>query len=223
MTLEIVQIIEDDPLQARLLDHSLRRAQYRTNVANDGISGWADVERLHPSVVLLDIMLPGLSGHEVCRRIRQASATQDIPIIMISALGSEEDRISGLEIGADDYMVKPFSPREVVSRVGTVLRRRRECWSDDILAIEGHCLIVSLRGKRLAVSLDEWKLLRCLTARSGQIVTVEELVSIIWGDKEPIRDRQLRILVQTLKTKLENSFSGSIEILSTIGYRSITT
>lgn len=227
MSLEVVQIIEDEPLHARLLDHSLRQARYRTNVAGDGVTGLADVRRLHPSVVLLDLMLPGMNGHEVCCHIRNNVATSQIPIIMVSALGSEEDRIAGIEMGADDYLTKPFSPREVISRVGSVLRRSRErnhfpsCDNDSVLAIDGHCLIVSLRGKQLTVSQDEWKVLRLLTTRSGRVVTVEELGSLIWADHEISRDRQLDRLMRTLKIKLENICCGSIEILVGIGYRFI--
>ena len=124
-----MQIIEDEPLHAQLLDHSLRQARYRTNVAVDGVTGLADVKRLSPAVILLDLMLPGINGHEVCRDIRSTPGIQQTPIIMITALGSEEDRVGGIEMGADDYITKPFSPREVVSRVGSLLRRSRRCSS----------------------------------------------------------------------------------------------
>ena len=106
-----MQIIEDDPLHAQLLDHSLRQARYRTNVAIDGVTGLADVKRLLPAIILLDLMLPGISGDEVCRDIRNTPGIQQTPIIMITALGSEEDRVGGIEMGADDYIAKPFSPR----------------------------------------------------------------------------------------------------------------
>jgi DNA-binding response OmpR family regulator len=225
MSLEIVQIIEDEPLHAQLLDHSLRQARYRTNVAADGVTGLADVKRLLPALILLDLMLPGISGHDVCRDIRTTPGIQQTPIIMLTALGGEEDRVGGIEMGADDYMTKPFSPREVVCRVGSLLRRSRQ-WSfavppatDSSLSIKEHCLIVSLRGKQLTVSGEEWSLLRLLAGKPGQIITVEELVSLIWQDNELVRDRHLDALVRTLKTKLENTFSGSIEILQGIGYR----
>ena len=190
MSLEIVQIIEDEPLHAQLLDHSLRQARYRTNVAVDGVTGLADVKRLSPAVILLDLMLPGISGHDVCRAIRSTPGIQQTPIIMITALGSEEDRVGGIEMGADDYITKPFSPREVVSRVGSLLRRSRQ-WSfaippatDSPLSIEEHCLIVSLRGKQLIVSREEWSLLRFLVGKPGEIITVEELVSLVWEDND---------------------------------------
>ena len=220
-----MQIIEDEPLHARLLDHSLRQARYRTNVAVDGVTGLADVKRLSPAVILLDLMLPGINGHEVCRDIRSTPGIQQTPIIMITALGSEEDRVGGIEMGADDYITKPFSPREVVSRVGSLLRRSRQ-WSFAIppattssLSVEDHCLIVSLRGKQLTVSREEWSLLRFLVGKPDQIITVEELVSLVWEDNELVWDRHLDTLVRGLRTKLENTFSGSIEILPRIGYR----
>ncbi|MET0515824.1 MAG: response regulator transcription factor, partial [Nitrospiraceae bacterium] len=224
MSLEIVQIIEDEPLHARLLDHSLRRARYRTNVAVDGVTGLADVKRLLPAVILLDLMLPGISGHEVCRDIRNTPGIQQTPIIMITALGSEEDRIGGIEMGADDYITKPFSPREVVSRVGALFRRSRQ-WTlaippapNSSLSIEDHYLIVSLRGKQLTVSREEWSLLRFLVGKPNQIITVDELVSVIWED-DVMWYRHVDTLVRALRTKLENTFSGSIEILPPVGYR----
>ena len=224
MSLEIVQIIEDEPLHAQLLDHSLRQARYRTNVAVDGVTGLADVKRLLPAVILLDLMLPGISGHEVCRDIRNTPGIQQTPIIMITALGSEEDRVGGIEMGADDYITKPFSPREVVSRVGALLRRSRQ-WTlaippapNSSLSIEDHYLIVSLRGKQLTVSREEWSLLRFLVGKPNQIITVDELVSLIWED-DVMWYRHVDTLVRALRTKLENTFSGSIDILPRVGYR----
>lgn len=225
MSLEIVQIIEDEPLHAQLLDHTLRQARYRTNVAGDGVTGLADVKRLTPSLVLLDLMLPGMNGLEVCRHIRDRPGTRQIPIMMISALGGEEDRIAGIEMGADDYLTKPFSPREVVSRVGSLLRRTRRHFDegfatdDDSLSIEEHCLRITLFGKRLTVTQAEWRLLRLLTKRLGQIVSVEELASLIWTDSTFLRYRDLDVMIDTLNTKLCNTSSGSIEIFPTIGYR----
>ena len=225
MSLEIVQIIEDEPIHAQLLDRSLRKARYRTNVAGDGVTGLADVKRLNPSLVLLDLQLPGMSGLEVCRRIRASPGTRQIPIMMISALGGEEDRITGIEMGADDYLAKPFSPREVVSRVGSLLRRTRRlldegcATGDEALIIEEHYLKITLLGARLTVSQPEWRLLQLLSKRSGQIVSVEELASLIWSDSEFLRHRDLDAIMATLNNKVRNASSGSIEVVPTIGYR----
>ena len=225
MSLEIVQIIEDEPLHAQLLDRSLRKARYRTNVAGDGVTGLADVKRLNPSLVLLDLQLPGMSGLEVCRRIRASPGTRQILIMMISALGGEEDRITGIEMGADDYVAKPFSPREVVSRVGSLLRRTRRLLEegpvagDEALSIEEHCLKITILGRQLTVSQSEWKLLQLLSKRHGQLVSVEELAGLIWSESEFLRHRDLDDIISTLDTKLCNACAGSIEVVPTIGYR----
>jgi len=165
MAMEVIQIIEDEPDHARLLDHSLRQARYRTNVAYDGQIGLSDVKRLNPALVLLDVMLPGMDGHEVCRQLRKDPQTQNIPIVMITALASEDHRVSGLELGADDFITKPFSPHEVVSRVRAVLRRGRlpanskEVYLDGELTLEDSRFGVSFRGKRVQLSGPEAKLL----------------------------------------------------------------
>lgn len=225
MTLNIVQIIEDEPLHAQLLDHSLRQARYRTNVANDGITGLADVMRLRPSLVLLDLMLPGLNGQEVCRRIRSEPATQHIPIMMISALSSDEDRISGIGMGADDYIAKPFSPREVVSRVQALLRRSQAAWatapsiSGSPVTIKDHCLLVSVFGKEFTVSPRELTLLRLFTARPGSIVTAEELIALLWNNSPLLHEHELERLVRGLSRKTTDQSIGSIDAFPGIGYR----
>lgn len=227
MTMNIIQIIEDEPLHAQLLDHTLRQARYRTNVAMDGTTGLADVMRLNPSVVLLDLMLPGLNGQDVCRRIRSAQETSHIPIIMISALGSEEDRIAGMEMGADDYVKKPFSPREILCRVQAVLRRSEAGWASTSggtgspVTIREHSLVISLFGKDLTVSPKEILLLRLLTARSNEVVPEEELVGALWNTSPLLHEQELLRAIWGLRRKLENNSAGSIEILPSIGYRFI--
>ncbi len=225
MSLEIVQIIEDEPLHAQLLDRSLRKARYRTNVAGDGVTGLADVKRLNPSLVLLDVQLPGMSGLEVCRRIRDSAAIRQTPIMIISALTGEEDRITGIETGADDCLTKPFSPREVVSRVRSLLRRNRRlldeepATGDDTLSIEEHCLKITLSGRRLTVTQPEWRLLQLLSKKLDQIVPIEELASLIWSDSEFLRHRDLNAIIATLNDKVRRASSASIEVIPRIGYR----
>jgi DNA-binding response OmpR family regulator len=227
MAMEVIQIIEDDPTHASLLDHTLRQARYRTNVAHDGQIGLSDVKRLNPALVLLDVMLPGMDGHEVCRQLRKDSQTQNIPIVMITALASEDHRVSGLELGADDYITKPFSPREVVSRVRAVLRRgrlpatSREVYLDGELTLEGSCFIVSVRGKRVRLTDSEWRLLRRLAEQAGRVVPREELILLLWGDDGLIHQHELDRLVQRLKRKLEEEagLGGTIVTVPGIGYQ----
>ena len=226
MAMEIIQIIEDEPDHARLLDHALRQARYRTNVAHDGQMGLSDVMRLKPALILLDVMLPGMDGHEVCRQVRADPQTRAIPIVMITALASEDHRVAGLELGADDYITKPFSPREVVSRVRAVLRRGRlpanskEVYLDGELTLEDSCFAVSVRGKRLQLSGPEWWLLRRLAEQAGKVVTREELILLLWGEDELIHQHELDRTIQTLKQKLEEEagLAGPIVTVPGIGY-----
>ena len=222
----IVQIIEDEPLHADLLDRALRQAQFATTLAADGESGWRDAQRLLPSLILLDLMLPGLSGHEVCRLVRRTPSTRHIPIIMLTAVGTEADRIAGLEMGADDYVVKPFSPREVVSRVQTVLRRvhetRREdpvLFSDTSITMEGPYFVLTLQQRQITVSSTELKLLQYLVTRDGELVRDDELLTLPGEEFGNTSREELDHRVRFLRRKLENSGTGSIEILPGSRYR----
>jgi DNA-binding response OmpR family regulator len=206
MALELIQIIEDDYAQAALLDHTLRTARYRTNVALDGELGLEDVKRLRPSLVLLDVMLPKLDGHEVCRQVRRHQDIATTPIIMLSALGSDsEQRASGLHLGADDYIGKPYSPKEVLSRIASILRRRqaneRGSIGSDLQVIE-HRMVVRYRGKQLELSLEEWRVLKCLAQAPGQVVSAEQLVASVWGHDGLIHDHELQRQAESLTLKL---------------------
>ena len=125
MAFELIQIIEDEPEHAFLLDHALRHALYRTNIAYDGVTGLCDVKRLGPALVVLDVMLPELDGYGVCRQLRMTPETSGIPILMISALGLPTHRTAGYALGADEYLTKPFSLRELVLHVTALLQRGR--------------------------------------------------------------------------------------------------
>lgn len=221
--MEIVQIIEDEPDHARLLEHSLRQARYRTNVAYDGLVGLSDIKRLNPAIVLLDVMLPGLDGHEVCRRLREDPQTQNIPIVMITALTSEEHRVAGLELGADDYITKPFSPREVVSRVKAVLRRgrrpatAREVYLDGELRLEDSRFGVFFRGTHVQLSGPEWWVLRCLAKQAGRVVTREELIALLWGEDGLIHEHDLERYIDAIRQKLEDDPTSPTLIITVPG------
>ena len=123
MAFELIQIIEDEPEHAHLIDHALRYALYQTNIAYDGATGLGEVKRLGPALVVLDVMLPEFNGYEVCRLLRKTPETSRIPILMISALGLQTHRTAALALGADEYLTKPFSLRELVRRVRVLLER----------------------------------------------------------------------------------------------------
>ncbi len=223
----IIQIIEDEPDHARLLDLALRRARYRTNTARDGRIGLADVQRLRPALVLLDVMLPGLDGHELCRQLKADPKTRAVPVIMMSALGTEDHRIKGFELGVDDYVTKPFSPKEVVARVQAVLRRTRlpavrpEAYLDGRVRLEDGRFTVSLQGARLELDESEWRILRRLAREDRLIVEREELMAAVWGEQDPVYDHELERLVLMLNQKLAGlpSAGWTVFALPGVGYR----
>lgn len=218
MSLEIIQIIEDDPAQARLLDQALRRASFRTNVAHDGPSGMQDVWRIKPALVMLDDNLPGLSGQDVCHRLRRDPSTRHLPIIMLSGFASEERRIAGLESGADDYIAKPYASNELIARVRAVLRRSRQTAVEiedeqaEDLVLDGTMLLARYRDKRLMLSPQQWKVLSRLASTRGSVVPREELRTLLWGDDGLLHDTELDRCLQQLAMKLTQEGSvGSIQ------------
>ncbi len=223
----IIQIIDDEPDHARLLDLALRRARYRTNTAHDGRIGLADVQRLRPALVLLDVMLPWLDGHELCRRLKADPQTCAVPVIMMSALGTEDHRLKGFELGVDDYVTKPFSSKEVVARVQAVLRRTRppavrpETYLDGMVRLEAGRFTVSLQGARLELDDAEWRIIRRLARQDRLIVEREELTAAVWGEQDPVYDHELERLVLALNRKLAGLPSAGWTVLALpgVGYK----
>jgi len=214
MALEIIQIIEDEADHARLLDLALRKARYRTHVVSDGRRGLADARRLQPALILLDVMLPGLDGYEICRHLRKEPATRMIPIIMLSALGTEGHRVAGFELGADDYLTKPFSLKEVVARVGAVLRRSHAAATDftalpdSVVVLEESTFRVSICGRPLQLAGQEWRLLQCLIKRNHRMVTWDELYVALWGDCDPAHRHELDRMLDSLNEALDTAGCG---------------
>lgn len=181
-----ILIVEDEESFSDPLSYSLRKEGYEVAVADDGTEGLRIFSAHGADLVLLDLMLPGMDGWEVCRRIRSASETKSLPIIMMTARRDERDLVQGLGIGADDYIKKPFSLVELVARVKSVIRRTQMVQSEPTVSVgdleidlEGQ--VAKLRGEELNLSLTEYKLLRILAERPGQVVPRERLLSLIWG------------------------------------------
>ncbi|HMV57786.1 MAG: response regulator transcription factor [Nitrospira sp.] len=207
MALEIIEIVEDDQSQAKLLDQILRQASYRTNVAFDGPAGMQDVWRIKPSLIVADDNLPGLTGREMCKRLRQDPSTTHIPIIVMSGFSSEERRAEALDAGADDFIVKPYSGMELLARVRALLRRCRQSQAQDEelpedLALTENLYVAVYRGKSLTLSAHEWKALRRLASTVGNVVPREELKSLLWGDDSLMHDGELDRCMQQLNRKL---------------------
>lgn len=219
-----ILIVEDDSDIAESLVYNLKREGFRTSLAESGEKGLriALDSRAAPSLILLDLMLPGMSGMELCRRLRKEESTQKIPIIMLTARAAESDKVAGLEIGADDYIVKPFSTKEVVARVRAVLRRIEK---DDIPNYEDERLSVDFRDMRVAccgndvrLTRKEFALLTYMINSLGRVATRQQLLDNVWGYNYFGDTRTLDVHIRRLRQKLDGC-ADAIETVVGVGYR----
>ena len=217
-----VLIVEDDSKTASLISLYLKREGYATSVASDGIEALKLVRQENPAIVILDIMLPRLDGWEVCRRIREFS---DVPILMLTARGEEFDRVLGLTIGADDYVVKPFSPRELVARIKAVLRRtsitpgsRSARLKTGGLVLDTHKHEVTVDKRRVVLTPSEFKLLRLLMNAPGRLFTREQLLDALYPLGEQVVDRVIDVHIGKLRQKLEDDPANPRYILTVRGF-----
>jgi two-component system alkaline phosphatase synthesis response regulator PhoP len=219
---ELILVVDDEPKIARLARDYLEKNGFRVLTAGDGQSALTMARREKPDLIVLDLMLPIIDGREVCKILRHES---DVPIIMLTALAEEVDQITGLEIGADDYITKPFSPRALVARVRALLRRIRggiktpSIIRIGALEIDSEKHNVSFNGASIRLTPNEFKLLFILASRPGQTLTREQLLEDLHGAASSI-DRSVDSHIKNLRKKLEiNSSSPSIETVYGIGYR----
>jgi two-component system phosphate regulon response regulator PhoB len=221
---EKILLIEDEPDIAEVLQYNLEKEGFDVGTARRGDTGLDAIRRDSPDLVLLDLMLPGIDGLELTRMLKRDPLTSRLPIVMLTARGEELDRIVGLELGADDYISKPFSPREVVLRVKAVLRRfqQEESAAERLevggieLDISGHQLRV--RGKEVPLTATEFRLLRLLLERSGRVQTRGQLLSDVWGYAEDIDSRTVDTHIRRLRRKL-GAEAERIETVIGVGYR----
>jgi len=202
-----VLVVEDDHDIAHLLSHSLTRAGFTVDLMHSGAEVLAAVRRSLPDLVLLDLMLPGLDGLEVCRTLRGDPRTAAVPIIMLTARAEESDRIVGLELGADDYVTKPFSPNEVVARVRALLRRAQRTIPPGLLRygplvvdVERH--MVSVNGDEVRLTAKEFLLLQYLLEHQGRVLSRDLLLSDVWGYAYTGGTRTVDVHVRRLREKL---------------------
>jgi two-component system, OmpR family, phosphate regulon response regulator PhoB len=199
-----ILLVEDDEALAELLTWHLRREGHNIEHTADGEEALLLAAEAAPDIVLLDWMIEGLSGIEVCRRLRRASETANVPIIMLTARGEEEDRIRGLETGADDYVTKPFSPRELVARVAAVLRRVRPALAGERLAYSGIEMDIADHkvrrdGVPLALGPTEFRLLRHFMEHPGRVFSRERLLDSVWGRDSDIEPRTVDVHIRRLR------------------------
>jgi two-component system phosphate regulon response regulator PhoB len=218
-----ILIIEDERDVVDLLAFSLRKAGFTVSTANDGADGLQQARSEKPAFIILDLMLPKMPGLEVCKVLKSDSATRQIPIMMLTAKAEEIDRIVGLEFGADDYVTKPFSPREVVLRIKAIMRRADKKEEGEHLAV-GPIVIdaarheVSVNGKRVNLTSLEFKLLRTLMQRRGRVQARDRLLNDVWGYESVIDTRTVDTHVRRLRRKLGKA-ANVIESVRGFGYR----
>lgn len=227
---ERIALVEDEPDIVDVLQYNLAREGFEVEVFARGDVALEAIRRRAPHLVVLDLMLPGLDGLELTRTLKRETATASVPVVMLTAKSEEVDRIVGLELGADDYIAKPFSPREVVLRVKAVLRRARKSRSSPGDGAEGETLEVGkvrldLAGHRLEVAKDEvpltateFRLLQVLLERSGRVQTRARLLSDVWGYAEDVDSRTVDTHIRRLRRKLGHE-AERIETVIGVGYR----
>jgi two-component system alkaline phosphatase synthesis response regulator PhoP len=225
MKSERILIIEDDPDILGLMKHHLERDGYGVAGAPTGEEGLRLARRTPPGLVVLDLMLPGMDGLEVLRQLRADAKTREVPTVIVSAKGEEADIVSGLELGADDYLTKPFSPRVLVARVRAVLRRREKTPppEDDVIRI--HDLTINpgrhevLVGKKpVELTFTEFRILHILARRPGWVFTRSRIVDSVHGESYPVTDRAVDVQIVGLRKKLGRA-GDYIETVRGVGYR----
>jgi len=225
LTQEIL-VVDDEPDIRGLIVLHLEREGFRCRTAASGPDALREAGTRPPALVVLDLMLPGLDGLEVCRRLRANAATAGVPIIMLTAKADEVDRVVGLEVGADDYVVKPFSPKELVARVRAVLRRARPAAGATPVLSAGPLTLdvarhtVTLEGRVLALTPKEFDLLQVLLESAGRVLSREHLLNRVWGyaRADEIESRTVDVHVRRLRAKL-GDFGSRIATVKSVGYR----
>lgn len=221
-----ILVIEDDPDILELLQYNLTKDGYRVFTATDGERGIAEATKQKPKLIILDLMLPGIDGLAVCKRLKSQAETAAIPVIMLTAKSEESDVVVGLELGADDYMTKPFSPRELVARVRAIERRvegKREARADELirvgdLAIDQTRHEVKFRGGPLALTLAEYRLLEMLASSPGRVFSRDQLLDRITGGEAVVIDRNVDVHIRAIRKKL----GEDVDLIATVrgvGYK----
>jgi DNA-binding response OmpR family regulator len=223
---EIILIVEDEKDIIKMLEYNLKKEGFKTLSARDGENALDMAARQRPDIVILDLMLPGMDGLEVCKNLKGDAKTASIPVIMLTAKSQESDKIVGLELGADDYMTKPFSPRELIARIKAVLRRVKE--KDKLpevlkagdLTVDLSKITVCVKDKPVEVTAKEFELLKTLIKAKGRVLSRDYLLDTIWGfdHSMEIQTRTVDVHIRTLRKKLKGE-SKRIVTVKNYGYR----
>ena len=224
-----ILVVEDEPDIRKLIQYNLVQERFRVLEAEDGEQALKIVQRDKPNLLILDLMLPGLSGIELCRILRDRSETARLPILMLTAKAGEADRVLGLEMGADDYLTKPFSPRELVARVRAILRRAERgsetetlpAYDRGGLQIDFTTYEVFARGKSIKLTLKEFELLRFLVQNPNRVLSRDQLLDRVWGGETFVTPRTVDVHIRRLRKAIEKEDSNPKWILTLrgVGYK----
>ena len=223
---EKILIVEDEKTIVKLLEYNLKKESFITIVARSGEDAIAQAKKNHPDLILLDIMLPGIDGLEVCKTLKSDGKTSPIPIIMLTAKSQESDKVVGLELGADDYITKPFSPRELIARIKAVLRRVKdkarvpEIFNIGDLVIDFSKITVTVKKKPIELTSKEFELLKTLVKSRGRVLSRDYLLDTIWGFDQSmeIQTRTVDVHIRTLRKKIKSE-AKRIVTVKNYGYR----
>jgi len=219
-----IAVIDDEPDILELVSLHLKKAGFDVEGFLDGESFYSFLEKAIPDLVVLDLMLPDADGLEICKHLRAHQEYSSIPIIMLTAKGEETDKIIGLELGADDYVTKPFSPKELVARIKAVLRRHVKKNGTKALTIAGILLMdvdkheVLVEGKRVDLTSTEFKILHLLASKRGWVFTRDQILDHLWGHEKAVLDRTVDVHIKHLRSKLEKA-ARLIKNIRGVGYK----
>lgn len=219
-----VLIVDDEAALVALIRYNLEKEGYRCDEAADGREALLKVAEEQPDLVLLDWMLPELSGLEVCRQLRRNPATRNLPVIMLTARGEEEDRVRGLDAGADDYVPKPFSPGELAARIRAVLRRIRPALAEEVLVSGEICMDlaahrVTRNGREVHLGPTEFRLLRYFMEHPGRVLSREQLLDAVWGRDVYVEQRTVDVHIRRLRKALGETYENLVQTVRGTGYR----
>ena len=219
-----IYIVEDEPDIRETLKYNFSNEGFKVSTAPDGEEALSNIKKVLPDVLILDLMLPGISGLDVCKSIRADDDIRDMSIIMLTAKGEEIDRVIGFELGADDYVTKPFSVRELILRVKVLLKKQRESLVENKLVTFGPIRIdldaheLKINDKEIVLTALEFKLLQHLVKRKGRVQTREQLLGDVWGYSAEVTTRTVDTHIKRLREKLGNT-SDYIQTIRGVGYR----
>ena len=228
MASQTILVVEDEPDIRKLVQYNLAQERFKVLEAEDGEQALKILQRERPNLVILDLMLPGLSGLELCKILRERPQTAQLPILMLTAKAGEADKVVGLEMGADDYLVKPFSPREMIARVRAILRRSEAPTSSDAplyargpLRIDFSTYEVVVRGKAVKLTLKEFELLRFLVQNPSRVLSRDQLLDRVWGGETFVTPRTVDVHIRRLRKAIEKDDSKPQWILTLrgVGYK----